>query len=349
MTIRSILVTLVAPMQNHVANGGEKLLGNASSIKRRPDGRVYISGQMQRHALFSALDRLNHAQQIENEVEPSAQTYVSNADGVTNVLERDLRADLGGYLLTNKGDYSGRRTAPLSATPAVALESSEVGRDLTLRIKENPNKYVESKVFEAMSAEDKLIHSRMEQALATKEVSQSDDMVMNFFLDISEIGIRKSHTYETDSHVQTHYHKFCDATERLRRAQLALEATASLTDYANQARNATSGEPQKVLIVFDSKLSRKAARYFITQNETERANILAGLDARGATYFLGDDTEGETSVEAAYRTAVEFLGNADNPLYDPAPHVENTVTTREFQEMGRIAPTAPSTTQTPES
>lgn len=357
MIIRSILVTLVAPMQNHIANGGEKLLGNASSIKCRPDGRVYISGQMQRHALFSALDRLNHAEVVDADLKLKsapedsenvdekertrlkalAQTYVSNADGVTNILERDLRGDLGGYLLTNKGDYSGRRTAPLSATPAVAIAPSKVGRDLTLRIKENPNKYVESKVFDAMSVEEKKVHSRMDQALATKEFSQSDDMAMNFFLDISEIGIRKSHTYETDFHLQTHYHKFCDGPERLRRAQLALEATASLTDYANQARNATSGEPQKVLIVFDSKLSRKAARYFTTDNEVECTNILAGLQARGATCFLGDDTQGETSVDAAYTQAMQFLTDDDNSLYDPAPHIEKTTTTEEFQKQGRAA------------
>ena len=59
MQIKGILITLLAPMTDHIANGGEKILGNASSIKRRPDGRVYISGQKQRHALFSALDRLN--------------------------------------------------------------------------------------------------------------------------------------------------------------------------------------------------------------------------------------------------------------------------------------------------
>ena len=57
--IKGILVSVVAPMQNHIANGGEKLLGNASSIKRRNDGKVYISGQMQRHVLFSAISRLN--------------------------------------------------------------------------------------------------------------------------------------------------------------------------------------------------------------------------------------------------------------------------------------------------
>ena len=59
MEIKGILVTALAPFENHIANGGEKLLGNASSIKRRPDGRVYVSGQMQRHVLFSAIDRIN--------------------------------------------------------------------------------------------------------------------------------------------------------------------------------------------------------------------------------------------------------------------------------------------------
>ena len=85
MQIKGILVTLLAPMSDHIANGGEKILGNASSIKRRPDGRVYISGQKQRHALFSAMDRLNRESAV------SGDTYVSNGDGVTTLVEKDLR------------------------------------------------------------------------------------------------------------------------------------------------------------------------------------------------------------------------------------------------------------------
>ena len=90
MEIKGILVTALAPFENHIANGGEKLLGNASSIKRRPDGRVYVSGQMQRHVLFSAIDRLNLAD--------------PNHDGVSNQIERDLRADMGGLMHPSKGD-----------------------------------------------------------------------------------------------------------------------------------------------------------------------------------------------------------------------------------------------------
>lgn len=119
--VKGISVTLLSPMQNHTANGGEKLLGNASSIKRRPDGRVYISGQMQRHALFSAIDRLNL------EDEERAGTYVSNGDGVTNKIEEDLRADMGGFMHPKQGGYSKRRIAPVSASFAVAIEESDVG------------------------------------------------------------------------------------------------------------------------------------------------------------------------------------------------------------------------------
>src|SRR5438445_13152148 len=107
MEIKGILVTIIAPMTDHIANGGEKILGNASSIKQRPDGRVYISGQKQRHALFSAIERLNWSDS------ERGKTYVSNGDGVTTIIENDLRADLGGFLQTQKDSYSGRRTAPL--------------------------------------------------------------------------------------------------------------------------------------------------------------------------------------------------------------------------------------------
>jgi CRISPR-associated protein Cst2 len=290
MEIKGILVTALAPFENHIANGGEKLLGNASSIKRRPDGRVYVSGQMQRHVLFSAVDRLNLS-------DPNrGATFVSNGDGVSNLIEKDLRADMGGFMHPSRGDYSGRRTAPLSATPAVAINESEVGRDLLVRIRFD----------ESEDARD--------QALATKEFSQKDLMHMSFFLDISTLSISKAFKYEDGFNIATKYFKHADDSERKRRARLYLEATKSMNDYANQARNAVSGEPQRVLIVFDTVLSRKASRYFIAE-EQERKNILAELDARGAKYFIGDD-ETENGVFKAYREALNFL--ASNELFNPA-------------------------------
>jgi len=292
MEIKGILVSMVSPMDNHMANGGEKLLGNASSIKRTPDGKVYISGQMQRHVLFSAMERLNDSDINKGE------TFISNGDGVTNLIEKDLRADMGGFMHPSKGDYSGRRTAPLSATIAVALDKSDVGRDLLIRLKQDPN--TDSK----------------DQALATKEFSEHDLMNMNFHLDIASLSISKTFKYEGGYHLASNYIKHAKDDERKRRVTLFLESTRSMSDYANQARNAVSGEPQKVLIVFDNKLSRKASRYFATNNETERNNILAELKERGAKYFVGDDTNGEKSVAVAYKEAFDFLNS--ETLFNPS-------------------------------
>lgn len=304
MEIKGILITMLAPMSDHIANGGEKILGNASSIKQRPDGRVYISGQKQRHALFSAIERLNFSDNNRGE------TYVTNGDGVTITIEKDLRADLGGYLQTKKESYSGRRTAPLSATPAVAFDPSEVGRDLLIRLKVN-------------SGGDR------DQALATREYSQEDLMLMNFFIDVGAVSIRKRFVYKDEMHLETEYKKHVSEAERMRRIHLAIEATGSLTDYANQARNAVSGEPQQVLIVFDTKLSRKASRYF-RASEVEQANILKELKKREAVYFFGDDqaTEGD-SVADAYDKALEFLKN--NTLFDPTGDAA-PITTEQFEQ-----------------
>ena len=294
MVIKGILVTLLAPMTNHIANGGEKLLGNASSLKRRPDERVYISGQMQRHAFFSAMERLNM-----DDTNRGA-THVSNGDGISNAIETDLRAVLGGFMHPSAGNYSGRRISPMSVTPAVALEQSDIGRDLLIRLK--------------MDSE-----GDRDQALATREFSQSDMMLMNFHLDLSSLSISKKFEYGEKSgnkgvHLETKFVKHVNEVERKRRAKLYLEATRSLTDYAQQARNATSGEPQAVLIVFDSKLSRKASRYF-EADEKERNNIITELKERNATYFLGNDRDGDVSVAMAYKSALNFLEN--NDLYDP--------------------------------
>lgn len=295
MIIKSITVTLLAPMSDHAANRGEKLLGNASSIKRRPDGRVYISGQMQRHALFSAIDRLNAD-------DPGrGATFVANGDAPTTDVATDLRSDLGGYLDPNLGDYSGRRTAPLTATPAVAVQESEVGRDLLIRIKQSGGE-----------AEKK-------QALATNEFSQRDLMRMSFHIDVGAVSRTRAFTYDGEKHVGTEIETHgIDEAERRRRIRLALDATRSLTDYANQARNATSGEPQKVLIVFDPRMSRKVARFFEPETtDAERASLLRELEGRGALVFQGDDTATEgDAVHVAYEKALAAL--AEHDLYDPA-------------------------------
>lgn len=302
LEIKGILVTLLAPMEDHIANGGEKLLGNVSSIKRRPDEKVYISGQMQRNALFKAIERLNFAD------ENRGTTYVSNGDGIGYNVETNIRSDLGGFMHPRGGNYSGRRTSPLSVTPAVSINESEIGKDLLLRLR----------------TQDR------EHSLATNEYSQEDLMNMNFFLDIGSVSVSKKFNYENEFHVDTDFVKHVNEKERERRVKLFLEASRSITDYANQARNAVCGEPQQVLIVFDTKLSRKASRFF-NADDKEKENILKELKNRKAKYFIGDDKgvlkgdNEQLSVDEAYNKALEFFRQENVTLFDPCGGDNNIV------------------------
>lgn len=285
--IQGILVSIIAPFENHIANGGEKLLGNASSIKRRPDGRVYIAGQMQRHVFFSALNKLNKADGA------PGNTFVSNADGISEDLLHDLRADLGGYMHTEQGSLSTRRTGSLSVTMAVAKEESNVKNDLVNMVAINPDK---------------------NPTIATKEFSQHDDMIMNFYLDMNTLSVTENPDYSNNYNIIVNYdgHGISKA-ERMRRVKLFLQSTALMNDYANQSRNAVCGEPRQVIIVFDTIASRKASRYW-EADCIERNNIIKELKGRDAKIFIGDDKT-ENSVFDAYAEAYKELKSST--LYDP--------------------------------
>lgn len=332
--IVGILVSLIAPFENHIANGGEKILGNASSIKRRPDGKVYVSGQMQRHVFFSALKRLNDLDKQEfnliNQEQKSklfdvSKTFVSNADGITNDITNDLRADLGGFMHTSQGENSERRTGALSVTVAMAINESSVKNDLINRV---------------------AVNDKTSPSLATKEFSQHDDMIMNFYLDLNSLCISEKPNYdnpkeskddgkkggkkgekkEVDKEIENkdggwnisidYIDHVKNIAERKRRARLFLQATALMNDYANQSRNAVCGEPEKVIIVFDTIASRKACRYLLASPQVQK-NIMEELEGRGAQLFLGDD-ETENSVYKAYKEAISFLEGKNTLLYNPA-------------------------------
>ena len=255
---------------------------------------------MQRHVFFSALKKINDIEKksftsnSKNEEFDITKTFVSNADGITNDITYDLRADLGGYMHTSEGENSARRTGALSVTVAVAKDESRVKNDLLNRVAIQPN---------------------LNPALATKEFSQHDDMIMNFYLDLNSLSISEVPQYRDGWNVSLEYdtHNVGEA-ERKRRAKLFLRATSLMNDYANQSRNAVCGEPEKVVIVFDTIASRKASRYLIA-SEMVRTNIKTELETRGAKLIIGDD-ETEKPVYKAYEEALEYIDN--NELYNPA-------------------------------
>ncbi|MFB6272395.1 MAG: DevR family CRISPR-associated autoregulator [Salinibacter sp.] len=290
--IENILVTARSKLQMHRANSGQNRLGNASSIKQRPDGRVYISGQMQRHAFFEALKALDDRDD----------TYVSNGDATSYQVETDLRADLGGFMLseTLSGEQA-RRTAPLSATPAVAEDASSTVRDLLLRLRSDGG---------------------TDNNIATQELSQEDVMHWSMNLDLRKLSTSERYHFDAAEdedrgmHVKTERIRHCDPAEKRRRAALFLEATSKITEHASQARNMTTAEPFEVLVVLDTTISRKAAQYFDSP-PPKREAIRAALDARDADVFYGNDLDDEAPfVYEAFADARDALDERE--IYDRA-------------------------------
>jgi CRISPR-associated protein Cst2 len=243
--------------------------------------------------------------------------HVSTGDGTTYQVERDLRADLGGFLLTDVEGEGGRRTAPVSATPAVALNKSDTVRDLLLRLNNQSG----------------------DNNIATMETSQNDPMRMAYSLDCTSLSTSVQHEYEAPEngdqgmHVDTNHVRHVDEPERKRRARLFLEATRFVTDYASQARNSATGEPKKVLIVLDPRISRKASLYF-SMSDPEQDSLLSELEARGAKVIFGDDTKAEPqSVYEAYEEALETIDSEGIVGYasgDPIPYEETYTAVEEL-------------------
>lgn len=286
--LKGILITSISTFENHTANGAENKFKNHTTFKQTCRNEAYVSGQMQRHVLANTISELNDCEPNKKE------TYVSNSNGTggTDSIKKDLRADLLGLLNLSKESLAEKRVSPIKVTPAISLNEAEITTDLLT------NYQVNSK----------------ENMLANKDISRSDKMLMNFFLNIGEVGITKNFKYDNSIHIDTEYVQHIDETERKRRARLFLEATKSLNGYANQSRNAIAAEPEDVLIIFlYEKQNMKGMRYF-KSNEQVRKNILEELKDNGADVFIGCD-DSTNSVNSAYKAALNKLSELE--IFNP--------------------------------
>ena len=317
--IRELVVAMLVPMDHAAPNNGEKPFGNQTSVKMDPLGRPYVSGQSLRSVIANAMRNLMAS-------DPRwADYFMPNGDGTSGDILRDVRADAFGVLLLPAKEYPIRRMSPLSATPLVSVRPVELGRDLTVRFNQNPTNEVKSTKVEkerdrraaaaAAGPDDPEVAEttkKQDQAFLIREYVPYMDLGGSVSVDLSRLGVTERFTYGGNLHLDTEYVKSYDDAHRLMRALLILEGVFSMTDFANSARNAVSGEPQKVLIVLDPMHRRKVARYFQTDNLVERERFLIEVEARGGRYFLGDDTDANApSVFQAYTQAVECLSASE--------------------------------------
>ena len=139
----------------------------------------------------------------------------------------------------------------------------------------------------------------------------------SFGVEVGRVGGELYPIYRDQTHVGYDYIKAVDDAGHRARIKLFLEATQHLSAYSSQARNATGGTPQRVLLVLDPILSRKALRYWESATTAiERKRIVAELEGRGAEVIFGDDTdESQLSIAEAYKKAQEILST--RALYRP--------------------------------
>lgn len=292
--IKSITICSRSHFDNHRANGGDKRLGNESTVKKLNDGRCYISGQKVRFSMVSSMRDLNNRSDY----------FFSNGDGISTSIENDIRADLFGFMNTQgQGTFSLKRVSPVSVTPAIAEKPSSTNRDLLIRIQNNKE-----------AAENK------RQALVHADFSESDDFVFNFHLEVGKVGTVEDYEYDDNNqHLETSYDQVISDEEKRRRIQLFINSTRYLVNFASQSRNAVSAEPFEVFISFDTVNSRKAIHYFSNKFRDEqlsqfRKNLVREIGNRGGKHFYGNDFE-EHSVGDAYEQALEFA--TEMKMYKP--------------------------------
>lgn len=275
--IKNITIVQEFEMKNHAANSGINETGNSNSIKKLSDNRSYISSQMIKHAAFEKMSELNENDKI----------YVSNSDGVTTNLTTDLRADFGGFLTFIGGEDSKdnkktvRRKAAIDCTFLIAVEESNLNKDFLVRLSNRLN-----------SSKNKKKDSKEEgtdQAIVETEFSEKDTMRMSTSLDLNILGIYKHYEYNEKEHVKTTEYSAYDVNEKINRCKLYINSFTNLTSLAKQARFATSSEPTKICIIFDTIYSRYACNYF-ELNEQEKIEFANFIRERGGEIFTAENS-----------------------------------------------------------
>lgn len=278
--IKSICVSQVATFDMHCANNGEKTFGNQPSIKKMPNGAVYISGQMLKRALIDSYRKNITLEKGE---------YLSEPDSTTNLdITNDVAADLRGFM---DPDNNQKRISPIATQVARAINKNKVHEtimDLLTCFKRNSTN----------------------NSIVNREISVSDDILFNFSIDAERVGVTDDifSISQEDKTFERNYISHLEEATRKKRIINTLKSMYYLNAFSNQGRNAVNGSPNKVIIVLDTIHSRKAF-HFWEGSESVRQSILAELDDRGVVYFIGDDSKvvSKKSAYEAYKQALDYL------------------------------------------
>ena len=276
-------------------NAGEGGGGNVTELKTYDNGRKpYASGQSVRHALREAIHRNN----------PDA--FLCVPETPCTKVEECWLCDLFGFLNPKSGQGFDRRWSPIKATPALGQIASDVVTDLLIR----------------MSDKEKEDKQTSDQRIAYVQI-MANIYRIGLSLDVANIGKVITPLYDGKGKNAT-FNGWettveIEQEEKIERTVAVLEAIGGISDFAKQARNATSLAPDIFIASTHTRYSHRTLRALELDDdgnvntETLRV-ILQDLEDDGAKLFCGFTPGVVENDEALTQVLDDFGIERSNPL-----------------------------------
>ena len=276
-------------------NAGEGGGGNVTELKTYDNGRKpYASGQSVRHALREAIHRNN----------PDA--FLCVPETPCTKVEECWLCDLFGFLNPKSGEGFDRRWSPIKATPALGQIASDVVTDLLIR----------------MSDKEKEDKQTSDQRIAYVQI-MANVYRIGLSLDVANIGKVITPIYDGKGK-NARFNGWettveLEQKEKIERTVAVLEAIGGISDFAKQARNATSLAPDIFIASTHTRYSHRTLRALELDpdgnvNTATLRVILQDLEDDGAKLFCGF-TPGVVENDDALTQVLDDLGiEKSNPL-----------------------------------
>ena len=276
-------------------NAGEGGGGNVTELKTYDNGRKpYASGQSVRHALREAIHRNN----------PDA--FLCVPETPCTKVEECWLCDLFGFLNPKSGEGFDRRWSPIKATPALGQIASDVVTDLLIR----------------MSDKKKENKETSDQRIAYVQI-MANVYRIGLSLDVANIGKVITPIYDGKGK-DAKFNGWKTTVEieqekKIERTVAVLEAIGGITDFAKQARNATSLAPDIFIASTHTRYSHRTLRALELDDdgnvntETLRV-ILQDLEDDGAKLFCGFTPRVVENDDALTQVLDDFGIERSNPL-----------------------------------
>jgi CRISPR-associated protein Cst2 len=305
-------------------NAGEGGGGNVTELKTYDNGRKpYASGQSVRHAIRQAVDRNNQG------------VFECTPESPCGNVKECWLCDMFGYLNPKLGEGFDRRWSPIKVTPALGQIASEIVTDMLIRMSDKTKsdgkpESVKEETLIQMDDESENDEEKEEKVGSKDQRIAYVQIMSNVYriglsLDVANLGKVIKPIYEGKGKDQKFRgweivkDKSIDSEERKNRAIALLYAIGGITDFAKQARNATSLSPDVFIAGMHPRYSHRILRALALDdkgnvNPDELRVILQDLQDDGVKLFFGFTPQVVTNEAVLISTVKEFNLEPVNPI-----------------------------------